>query len=1091
MIKKLKNSFSLGISNEGLPGGRSIVLSYFFILISMGVFGQISNVDCVTVPVPDILHYKFDETGTSVTNHASTPPSGTSTASIIGSITQGGTGQVDGAIIGTGAASSAEYLNTNWTTDLGTASWTISFWSSGMTPNTNSNQVNYVFGDNTANSFRCFTNGIAGNNDWLLRGDSLNEVYLPGGASTTPTLNTFVYDSVASEIRAYLNGTLVNTVTQSGLNITGIGPFKVMGYTNTSSNALGVTAGGMIDEFRVYGRDLSQAEIMALFNLSSTPDILYYKFDETGTSVTNYASYPPSGTSTATIVGGITQGGTGQINGALTGTGDPSLTDYLNTNWTTDLGTASWTISFWSSGMTANTGSNDANYVFGDNTASTFRCFTNGDAGSDNWLLRGNGLNEVSLPGGATATPTLNTFVYDSVTSEIRAYLNGALVNVVAQSGLNITGVGPFKVMGYSSNASNAGVTAGGMLDEFRVYGRALSQAEIMAFIDDEVTACDSYTWNGTNYTTTGLYTWVGTNAAGCDSASTLNLTINNSSTSSSSATACGTYTWNGTTYTTSGIYTWTGTNAAGCDSIATLNLTISGSMPVPDRLYYKFDETGTSVTNYASSPPSGTSTATIVGGITQGVTPHMDGALTGTGDPSLTDYLNTNWATDLGTASWTISFWSSGMTATGSGDVNYVFGDNDASSFRCFTNGPAGDDNWLLRGTGLNQVSLPGGATETPTLNTFVYDSVASEIRAYLNGTLVNVVAQSGLDITGVGPFKVMGYSSNAANAGVTAGGMLDEFRVYGRALSQAEIMTFLTDEVAACGNYTWNGTTYTTTGVYTWIGTGVNGCDSTATLNLTINNSSTSSSNVTACDSYIWNGVTYTTSGVYTWDGTNAGGCDSTATLNLTINNSSTSSSSVTACDSYTWNGTTYTTSGVYTWNGTSAGGCDSTATLNLTINTVNASISVSGLTITADAQGATYQWIDCENNNAVIPAETGQSFTATTNGDYAVIVTENQCTDTSECVAITTVGISESTLDMKFSIYPNPTTGEVTLSFTEKQQDCIVEIVDVHGKLVSIEKYEQIEELPIKLGVESGIYFISITLNDKVVTERILKY
>ena len=36
--------------------------------------------------------------------------------------------------------------------------------------------------------------------------------------------------------------------------------------------------------------------------------------------------------------------------------------------------------------------------------------------------------------------------------------------------------------------------------------------------------------------------------------------------------------------------------------------------------------------------------------------------------------------------------------------------------------------------------------------------------------------------------------------------------------------------------------------------------GCDSTATLNLTINNSSSSEENVTACDSFDWNGVTYT---------------------------------------------------------------------------------------------------------------------------------------------------------------------------------------------------------------------------------------
>ena len=49
----------------------------------------------------------------------------------------------------------------------------------------------------------------------------------------------------------------------------------------------------------------------------------------------------------------------------------------------------------------------------------------------------------------------------------------------------------------------------------------------------------------------------------------------------------------------------------------------------------------------------------------------------------------------------------------------------------------------------------------------------------------------------------------------------------------------------------------------------TNVNGCDSTAVLNLTINNSDTSYTDVIACDSYEWNGVVYDSSGVYSYNG------------------------------------------------------------------------------------------------------------------------------------------------------------------------------------------------------------------------------
>ena len=45
------------------------------------------------------------------------------------------------------------------------------------------------------------------------------------------------------------------------------------------------------------------------------------------------------------------------------------------------------------------------------------------------------------------------------------------------------------------------------------------------------------------------------------------------------------------------------------------------------------------------------------------------------------------------------------------------------------------------------------------------------------------------------------------------------------------------------------------------------------------------------------------------------NAAGCDSSATVVLTIKHSTSSSVDVTACETYTWNGVAHTTSGTYT--------------------------------------------------------------------------------------------------------------------------------------------------------------------------------
>lgn len=89
------------------------------------------------------------------------------------------------------------------------------------------------------------------------------------------------------------------------------------------------------------------------------------------------------------------------------------------------------------------------------------------------------------------------------------------------------------------------------------------------------VTACDSYTWNDSIYTSTGDYVQSFTGANGCDSVVTLHLTLFVSDSTEFSVTACESYTWNGTAFTGSGDFTQTFTNIHGCDSVVTLHLTI------------------------------------------------------------------------------------------------------------------------------------------------------------------------------------------------------------------------------------------------------------------------------------------------------------------------------------------------------------------------------------------------------------------------------------------------------------------------------------------------------------------------------------
>ena len=95
----------------------------------------------------------------------------------------------------------------------------------------------------------------------------------------------------------------------------------------------------------------------------------------------------------------------------------------------------------------------------------------------------------------------------------------------------------------------------------------------------ENVTACSSYTWHGTTYTTSGTHTFSSTNGSGCTLVTTLNLTITQPSSSSTTVTVCSSslpYSWNGNSYSSAGTYSVVLTNAAGCDSTATLILNVS-----------------------------------------------------------------------------------------------------------------------------------------------------------------------------------------------------------------------------------------------------------------------------------------------------------------------------------------------------------------------------------------------------------------------------------------------------------------------------------------------------------------------------------
>jgi hypothetical protein len=234
-----------------------------------------------------------------------------------------------------------------------------------------------------------------------------------------------------------------------------------------------------------------------------------------------------------------------------------------------------------------------------------------------------------------------------------------------------------------------------------------------------------------------------------------------------------------------------------------------------------------------------------------------------------------------------------------------------------------------------------------------------------------------------------------------------------------------------------------------------------------------------------------TYTTSGIYMDTIANTTGCDSIITINLSIN-SNASTISPTACNSYlSPAGNTYTTSGQYTETITNTAGCDSVITINLTINTVDASVTVNGNILTANASNAIYQWVDCGNNFAIINGATNQSYTATANGNYAVIVTENNCTDTSACELIIGVGFSTiSNLLSQVYLYPNPTTGNITINIGAIYSNLIVTVRNVMGQELQTKTYDNAQLINFTMDGDAGVYFVELKTNDKTAIIRVVK-
>ncbi|WMI70221.1 LamG-like jellyroll fold domain-containing protein [Mangrovimonas sp. YM274] len=138
----------------------------------------------------------------------------------------------------------------------------------------------------------------------------------------------------------------------------------------------------------------------------------------------------------------------------------------------------------------------------------------------------------------------------------------------------------------------------------------------------------------------------------------------------------------------------------------------------------------------------------------------------------------------------------------------------------------------------------------------------------------------------------------------------------------------------------------------------------------------------------------------------------------------------------------------------------------------------VTQEGATLTAAQTGATYQWVDCDNANTAIAGATEQVYTPEVSGSFAVEVTVDGCTVTSECVEVASLGVEDTLFASNLKLYPNPTSGNVNVTLNGVYQTVDAQLVSITGKVVATYQFSNTNEFSLDLNkFNSGLYFLNL--------------
>jgi Concanavalin A-like lectin/glucanases superfamily/Domain of unknown function (DUF1929)/Bacterial Ig domain/Glyoxal oxidase N-terminus/Glucodextranase, domain B len=525
-----------------------------------------------------------------------------------------------------------------------------------------------------------------------------------------------------------------------------------------------------------------------LAGAAQTPGLVAaYGFNESsGTSVIDASGSNNNGT----FGSGVTRTTAGKFGGALVFNGTSGLVTIPNSA-SLQL-TTGMTLEAWVNPSVVNSAWRDVIYKGNDNYFLEGTSDNGGRPGAGGIF---GGAGAVTYGTAALAANTWTHLVETYDGTNLRLYVNGALVSSLARTGNIATSTNPLQIGGDSL----FGQFFQGMIDEVRVYNAALTAAQIQADMNTPVggtpppdttgpaVAITSHTNNQT--VATSSITVSGTASdSGLGNNGISSVTVNGVAASGGTATGSGTANWSRSVTLNPGANTITvvAKDASTAQNSTTVQITVTYNATQTPGLVaaYGFNETsGTTVTDVSGSNNNGT----FGSGVTRTTAGKFGGALVFNGASGLVTIPNS--ASLQLTTGMTLEAWVNPSTVDGAWrDVIYK-----------------GNDSYYLEATSSNGGRPGAGGTFGTTYGTaalvantwthlaVTYDRVT--LRLYVNGVQVSSLAATAAIATSTNPLQIGGDSIY----GQFFQGMIDEVRVYNRALTPPEIQN---DVITPVGN-------------------------------------------------------------------------------------------------------------------------------------------------------------------------------------------------------------------------------------------------------------------------------------------------